>query len=202
VYLFDFIGHGDSKAHTTLGLVESQELQAALNAVAKRDDVDPNRFGLWGANLGAYAALAVAEHDPRVRAYALESAYEKPDDFLRFQVRKSGLARIPFVERLGVFAFQWENKRDRDILPLSIALGTVATDSKLYLEANDEPFLALETREMYLKSPEPKQQAELNTGNYAAMSDDAKRVYENRLLGFFLLNLPTANPSANPKPHH
>ncbi len=133
-----------------------------------------------------------------MRAFALDSVYEKPDDFLRFQVRKSGLARIPFVERLAVFAFRWENPRENDVMPLSIALGTVATDSKLYLEANDEPLLALETREMYLKSPEPRQQAELTTGNYAAMSDDAKRIYENRLLGFFLLNLPTASA----KPHH
>jgi pimeloyl-ACP methyl ester carboxylesterase len=197
VYLFDFIGHGDSTGHTTLGLTESQELQAALNAISRRDDVDVTRFGLWGTNLGAYAALAVAEHDPRVRAFALDSAYERPDDFLRFEVRKSGLARIPFVERLAIFAFHWENPRDNDVMPLSIALGTVATDSKLYLEANDEPLLALETRELYLKSPEPRQQAELTTGNYAAMSDDAKRIYENRLLGFFLLNLPTANPGAH-----
>ena len=32
------------------------------------------------------------------------------------------------------------------------------------------------------------------SGNYAGMTDDAKRVYENRLLGFFLLNLPVTTP--------
>ena len=29
-----------------------------MDAVAKRGDVDPNRFGLWGVNLGAYVALS------------------------------------------------------------------------------------------------------------------------------------------------
>jgi uncharacterized protein len=201
VFLFDFIGV-DGKGHTTLGITEAQELQAALNAVAKRDDVDAQDFGLWGANLGAYAALAVAEHDPRVKAVAVESAYETPDSFLRIQVNKSGFSRIPLVERLTVQVFQWETPLDREVVKLSTGLGTIAGDSKLFLEANDEPMLALETREMYLKAAEPKQQAELASGNYASMSDDAKRIYENRLLGFFLLNLPAVSATQPARPRH
>ena len=45
-----------------------QELRAAISVVAERNDVDHSRFGLWGTNIGAYAAIAVAESDPRVRA--------------------------------------------------------------------------------------------------------------------------------------
>lgn len=201
VYLFDFVGNAEGGAgHTTLGITEAQELQAALNEVAKRDDVDTRSFGLWGANLGAYAAMAVAEHDPRVKVVAVEGVYETPDDFLRIQVKKSGFSRIPLVERLTVQVFQWETPLDKEIIKISTGLGTMAADSKLFLEANDDPLLALSTREIYLRAPEPKQQAELSNGNYAAMSDDAKRIYENRLLGFFLLNLPavSALPQARP----
>jgi pimeloyl-ACP methyl ester carboxylesterase len=193
VFLFDFSGHGDSPGLTTLGVTEPQELEAALNALARRDDVDSQRFGLWGANLGAYTALATAQHDPRVRAFALESVYETPDDFLRIQVRQSGLSQIPLIEDLTVAVFHREYPADRTIQPLALSMAAVAPDAKFFLEADDEPLLALETRELYMKTPDPKQAAELTSGNYAAMSDDAKRTYENRLLGFFLLNLPTTS---------
>lgn len=192
VYLFDFAGHGESGGLTTLGLEEPRELEAAVSALAKRDDVDPKRFGAWGTNIGAYVALATAERDPRVRAIAVESVYDQPDDFLRSQVRQSGLAKIPFAERLTVKIFKWKNRDDRTAQVLSQRMAELAGVPKLFLAAEDEPMLAAETRELYRASPDPKQLSELAVGNYAGMPDDTKRLYENRLLGFFLINLPAA----------
>ena len=56
-FLFDFTGHGTSPGVTTLGYKETEELRAAVQNLSTRDDVDPKRFGLWGANMGGYAAL-------------------------------------------------------------------------------------------------------------------------------------------------
>jgi hypothetical protein len=61
---------------------------------------------------------------------------------------------------------------------------------KLFLESPEEPKLAQSTRDLFLKAPEPKQDAVLGQGNYAGMQDDAKKLYENRVLSFFLVNLP------------
>ncbi len=55
--------------------------------------------------------------------------------------------------------------------------------------------LAQSTRELFLRSPEPREQVILPKRNYAAMLEDEKRSYENRLVSFFLLNL---SPSARP----
>ena len=60
VFLFDFSGHGTSPGVTTLGYRETAELRAAVQTIATRDDVDPKRFGLWGVDMGGYAALEVA----------------------------------------------------------------------------------------------------------------------------------------------
>ena len=73
VFIFDFAGHGTNKGFTTLGFQEAHELKAALDALAQRDDVNKNSFAIWGTNLGAYVALAVAEKTPTVRALILES---------------------------------------------------------------------------------------------------------------------------------
>jgi hypothetical protein len=50
--------------------------------------------------------------------------------------------------------------------------------------------LAASTAELYRISPPPHELAVLQHGNYAGMLDDEKRSYENRILSFFLLNLP------------
>src|SRR5271169_1527958 len=97
VLAFDFSAHGSSGGRSTLGLQEVGELRAAMNAVANRGDVDANRFGLWGVNLGAYVAIYEAVNDHRVRAIAVESPYAHPNVMVAVQVSRSGLGSLPLV---------------------------------------------------------------------------------------------------------
>src|SRR6202790_4383545 len=73
VFLIDVSAPGSSGGRTTLGFREVSELRAAVDAVANRGDVDANRFGAWGVNLGAYVPLAEAPNDPRVGSTAPQS---------------------------------------------------------------------------------------------------------------------------------
>src|SRR5215470_18977439 len=79
VFVFDFAAHGANGGVTTLGYREADELRKAVDTLAARDDLDPTRFGLWGYNLGAYAALREAEGDKRIRALILDSVYDDPE---------------------------------------------------------------------------------------------------------------------------
>ncbi len=187
VFLFDFAGHGSSPGVTTFGYRETQELQAAIAAVSRRDDVDRERFGLWGADMGAYAVVSVAALDSRVRAIVVDSVYERPADMVRTQVQRTGLGALPLMGRWTLFAFKLLNWSYRHDPPLSAHLPSVP---KLFIIANDEPQLAESTRELFLHSPEPREQAILPKGNYIGMLDEAKRAYENRVISFFLLHLP------------
>jgi hypothetical protein len=63
-------------------------------------------------------------------------------------------------------------------------------DRKLFLEAGDEPSLAGSTHELFLRAPMPKEEVLLNRGNYEGMLDEDKHTYENRIISFFLLNMP------------
>src|SRR5712692_4879279 len=90
VFLFDFAGHGSSPGLSTFGYREVEELHGAIAAVARRSDVDRTRFGLWGANLGAYAVVGVAAVDSRVGAFVVDSVYERPEDMVRLRVQRSG----------------------------------------------------------------------------------------------------------------
>jgi hypothetical protein len=50
---------------------------------------------------------------------------------------------------------------------------------------------------MYLKAPDPKDQASMAHGNFSNMSDEDKRAYENRVVSFFLLRLPATGPASH-----
>jgi hypothetical protein len=198
-FLFDFSSHGSNGGHSTLGFQESAELRAAINAVANRGDVDPNRFGVWGVNLGGYAALSEAMGDKRVRAVVVESPYAHPEEMVALLVGRSGLGSLPLVARMARWGFRLVNYQYRNIPSLRVNLGKLAGIAQLYLESLDDPTLGAITRELFRASPAPHDLAVLPHGNYAGMLDEEKRNYENRVISFFLVNLP---PVGEPAPRN
>jgi pimeloyl-ACP methyl ester carboxylesterase len=190
VFVFDFSGHGSSGGRSTLGLQEVAELKAAMDAVAKRGDVDANRFGLWGMNLGAYVALTEATNDRRVRAIAVESVYNHPRDMVAVQINRSGLGSLPFVTGFAQRIFAWSNSQYKGVQPVSARITNLTGVPQLYLEAPEDTKLAASTAEMFRVSPIPHELVELPHGNYPGMLDEEKHGYENRIASFFLLNMP------------
>lgn len=195
VLLIDFSAQGASGGRSTLGFHEVAELRAAMNAVASRGDVDAEHFGLWGANLGAYVALSEAEGDPRVRAVAAESPYNRPKDMAALLANRMGLGSFPIITRMVKLGFDWLNPEYRSAPPLNLHIQKLAGVAQLYMETPEEPILAASTRELFQASPAPHELVTLAHGNYAGMLDDEKREYENRIVSFFLVNLP---PAGNP----
>jgi pimeloyl-ACP methyl ester carboxylesterase len=190
VFVFDFVAHGANDGITSFGFHEAEEVRAAIDELAKRSDVDPDHFGLWGYNLGAYAALREAENDKRVHALILDSVYDSPEVMVKIGVEKEGLAGIPFMARSAELSFGWINHRYHGEKPLTWKLDTLAGVPKLFIEAADDPELAGATQKMFKLAPEPKEQATIPHGNFVEMEDADKRNYENRIVSYFLLRLP------------
>src|SRR5260370_25313464 len=94
--------------------------------------------------------------------------------------------------RAAVFSFEYLNYAHRDDPPLSQKLITLVGIPTLYIQALDNPELAETTRQMFLKAPEPREQAILPHGNFVSLNDEEKRAYENRVVSFFLLSLPAS----------
>jgi pimeloyl-ACP methyl ester carboxylesterase len=195
VFAFDFVGHGGNSGTTAFGYRETPELKAAMNAIAQRRDVDPNTFGVWGYNLGAYVAVREAENDKRIRALILDSVYDKPEQMVKVEVSKTGLGGFPFMVRAAELSFDWLNYERRLDPPLSTRLNSLAGVPKLFLQPGDEPVLGESTRQLFTKSPEPREIVALPHSNFDSLPEDEKRLYENRVVSFFLLRLP---PAAKP----
>ena len=190
VFLFDFAAHGGNAGTTTFGYREADELGSAIDALAARNDVDPRRFGVWGYNLGAYAALREAERDPRIRALVLDSVYDAPKQMVKIGVERTGLAGFPLMVRSAEYSFEILNLPFRNQPPVSTRLNALSNVPILFIQASDDPELARITRDMFLKAPEPREQAIIGHGNFVALNDEDKRAYETRVVTFFLTRLP------------
>ncbi len=194
-FVFDFAAHGGNDGLTTFGYRESDEVRAAIDTLATRNDVDAARFGLWGYNLGAYAALREAEKDPRVRALVLDSVYDYPKQMVKMGVEKTGVGGFPMMVKSAQTSFEWLNYAYKNNPPLSAKLKSLSGSGVpiLFIGAADDPELAAITREMFLKAGEPREMAIVAHGNFVNLPDDEKRTYENRVVTFFLTRLPTSN---------
>jgi pimeloyl-ACP methyl ester carboxylesterase len=189
VFLFDFTGHGTSPGVTSLGYHETSELAAAVQALSARDDVDPRHFGLWGVDMGGYVTLEVATSDRRIAAIAVDDAYADPRDMIRIEARGSGLTALPLVGLFSDLGFRMLNYPYRHEPPVSTHLGQTTGIPKLFVQSDDRPPLASSTLELFSKAPEPKQTVR-DRLSYSDMSDDDRRIYENRIVNFFLQNIP------------
>jgi pimeloyl-ACP methyl ester carboxylesterase len=190
VFLFDFASHGGNVGVTTFGYREADELAAAIDAVASRNDVNPNSFGVWGYNLGAYAALRQAERDQRIHVLVLDSVYDSPEQMVKIGVERTGLAGFPLMVRSAKLSFELLNAKFRNNPPLSAKLNSLSNLPILFISANDDPELGAITRQMFLKANPPREQAIVGYGNFVAMNDEDKRAYETRVVAFFLAHLP------------
>jgi hypothetical protein len=94
------------------------------------------------------------------------------------------------MARAAEWSFDWLNYEHHQDPPLSSRLNAVAGVAKLFLQSSDERELGESTKELFTKAPEPKELALLPHGNYVSLGEDEKRMYENRVVSFFLTRLP------------
>jgi uncharacterized protein len=189
VFLFDFTGHGSQSGWTRFGYGEAAELRGAIGALATRDDIDATRFGVWGTNLGAYAALKVAADEPRIRALVVDSVYERPGAMLEMEMDRTGLSGLPLVRRLARLGFRLHNWSYRGAPVLADRLGELDELPKLFFRPLDDLALGDSTLAMFASVPEPREMEVASRAGYVGMLDADKRTYETRVATFFLQHL-------------
>jgi pimeloyl-ACP methyl ester carboxylesterase len=197
VFLFDFSGHGGAGGTTTLGFREAEEAASAIRVLAERNDLDTERFGLWGTDLGAYAALSAATREPRVRAVVAGSAYANPLQMLQLQIDRSGMGVLPLVQTFAALGFRVLNFGYRNEPSLVQRLRQMEDVHKLFIEARDQPSLAEITTQLYLAALEPREQAVVARAYAATLGEADKRPYEDMVTTFFLQHM---SPLAQPPP--
>jgi dienelactone hydrolase len=81
VLAFDLFGNGESSGHSNgLGDNAQPAVDAALDWLASRPDVDPHRIGAFGSSLGGEVLLEATAREPRLRAVVSDGAKRPEDD--------------------------------------------------------------------------------------------------------------------------
>ncbi|MFN8007174.1 MAG: alpha/beta fold hydrolase [Terriglobia bacterium] len=192
LFLFNFRGHGSSTVSlSTLGIKETQDLNAAINTVTERKDVDPNRVGVWGVTLGAYVALSAAVINEKIKVVVADSPFESPETFLDLQTASvlgvnntvlNGTARGFFwLTTLGI-------SRPKESLLLSLAV--TKRCEKLFITAEETPKLETQALTLFNHSPDPKELLRMKRSRTSILYDVERKNYENTVVDFFKKRLP------------
>jgi len=115
--LFDFRYFGESDgAYTTAGLLETRDIQAAVEYVKSRGDVNPGRIGAMGFSMSA-SAFILARH-PNVKAIVADSPYATLEGIIARQFFfLPGFTKWPFVALTKVYARLFLDVRVGDAAP-------------------------------------------------------------------------------------
>ena len=186
LFYFDFRNHGESGGEkTSLGRLESLDLEAALDWVKKEKPAAARRVGLYGVSMGAAVAILAAARRPEFEAVAAESAFTS----VYRSIRRYGFLfyKLPgwtmrytywcIRFRLGFDPEKWSPERVVDrISPRPLFLLQGGSDRRVPPTEGDR---------LFSLAGEPKSLWTVPDGDHAGLWKAAGREYEDRLLAFF-----------------
>ncbi|HEX8719171.1 MAG TPA: hypothetical protein VF736_00885 [Pyrinomonadaceae bacterium] len=197
VLLPDLRGHGENPpvSASALGATEGDDALGALDFLRGLKSPQGHALvggslGVYGVEAGAYAALAAAGREKSVRALALDSVPDSPDDVLAAAVRdRTGLDSGPLhaLARLGARVYFAGGFKTRAACTLAEALGD---RQALLLAGEGSGHLRQTTETLAHCFPNPSN-VETHTdlpytGNtLASASPEQDEVYDRRLIDFF-----------------
>jgi pimeloyl-ACP methyl ester carboxylesterase len=197
VLLPDLRGHGEQPPvlSTSLGTLEADDVLAALDFLRGLKTPQGRALvgdsaGLYGVELGSYAALEAARSDKGVRALALDSVPDNPDMILASAVKDrtgldNGLLRL--LARLGTRLYFSGHYKNDSSCTLAESLGDRRV---LLLSGDDSGPLRLTTESLercFPSTASVEAQTDLPSTGYtlASASPEEDEAYDRRVIEFF-----------------
>jgi dipeptidyl aminopeptidase/acylaminoacyl peptidase len=187
VLLYDSRTNGESDGDLlTWGEREQRDVEAALDYVAARADVDPDRVALLGFSIGASAVALAAASDPRARAVILYATWSSLEEEIRDKHKKYGvLSWGPSLLALRRDGVDVDDVRPIDRIaaihprPLLMIAGTRDEDTPL-------PVM----QRLFAAAREPKELWIVEGGKHGGFMTLVPAEYESRVIGFLERALP------------
>ncbi len=197
ILVIDQRGHGEHPLNlTTFGRAESEDALGAIDWLRQRDDIDPDRIGIYGASLGATTCIHAASMDPDLACAVADSSYAVFQDQIVWELEREGpKVSVPegwrpffirtFKRYEPILIGEWANMQDpvdavRDIqCPLFLIQG----ENDIRIQADNVFELSRAAREAGVDVTIWQVQDE---GHCSYFDTDA---FSNRLIGFFRIHL-------------
>ncbi|MEK6337143.1 MAG: alpha/beta fold hydrolase [Acidobacteriota bacterium] len=193
----DLRGHGENPLvpSTMFGMIEGDDTTAAIEYLhtlktptGKTQVAGP--IGIYGTELGAYAALEAAHRSPEARAIALDSAPSSPDDLIRSATTTSARSGIfnsvlQRMARLGIGIYFGGKYQATPSCELARSLG----ERRVLLLTGPEgdPWRAstMDLGKCFRGTPELKKDLPLTGLNLPNATGEQEETYDRPVIEFF-----------------
>ena len=197
----DLRGHGLNPPvrSTSFGNREGDDLLAAIDFLHSlkgegQKQLVGNRVGIYGVELGAYAALRAASGDSRIQVLVLDSVPRDPDAIVNAAVRADVgvnnelLLKLSRAATRAYFLGQYENKSACELA------SRLKTQRALLLAGKNDDYLRESTIALQSCFPDPanveaKTDLPLTGFNIPSATGEQGENYDRPIIDYFLKNL-------------
>lgn len=176
VLIFDFRGHGQSQGHTiSLGYKERLDIQAGLDYLSRRQDVNLGRIIGYGVSFGGAAMIQAAAEDLRLQAIIIDSAYASVDSMALQTVERIGFVPpflVKIIANIGLSMASLECGFDLQAFSPERAMAKIK-QPVLFLHGKKDTLISWkESEKLFASAHEPKFLHYFETeGHYTTMND-------------------------------
>jgi fermentation-respiration switch protein FrsA (DUF1100 family) len=187
VLMFDFRYRGESEGdEQTLGAKEPWDIEAAVNYLKKRPDVDPRRIGVQGDSLGAAAAILAAAETLEIKGVIADIPFKSLSSVIDHSfTHLVGLPSFPFapVSKFICELRLWVDLDD--VAPIKV-IGEISPRPVFLIDnLKDDLFPSDSVERLYAAAREPKQLWQIPGAPHGKGWETAPEEYERRVLTFW-----------------
>jgi fermentation-respiration switch protein FrsA (DUF1100 family) len=182
VLLYDARGRGESQGSpNAAGWTWQADVDAALDFLSNRKDVDPNRIGGLGLSTGADVLLETAAKDPRLKAVVLDGSTARSLGDVRHLSLSDQITGLPYwAVAYGTMAVLDQSLPGKPLIELA---GKVSPKPALFIASNElvEPVVAPKYAAAY---GDPAALWRVDAGHTKGLETHPEQ-YERRVIVFF-----------------
>ena len=190
VFLYAQRGSSASRERSsTLGLKEKEDMILLLRFLQSMTESNPDRIGIWGVDVNAYASLWAAASIPEVRAIAADNPYSFLYDFINVRIQEE----FGMENRLLQFGcrqiFRVWYMTSGALKNEQIPVEQLSDRSFLFITGKNRPVLSQSTMELYDKLSARKEMVPLEKSRGRLLGGDDLSSYDMKVADFFEQNL-------------
>jgi dipeptidyl aminopeptidase/acylaminoacyl peptidase len=186
VMLFDLRNSGESGGEiTTLGLLEANDVQGAVDFVLAQPGVDTDRIGLLGHSMGGATVILAAAQDQRVRAVVAQSAYTGIEDNVEDTLRQlTGLPPFPFAPLVIFFGEREAGFDITEVQPID-EIAAISPRAVMIVHGEEDELIPVANAyELYEAAGVPRGIYVIPGGRHYGLPQSEPEEYIERVVGF------------------
>jgi fermentation-respiration switch protein FrsA (DUF1100 family) len=198
VLLGSFRAHDECEGELiSFGYHEQKDMAAWHEFLLGRDDVDPDRIGLFGESMGGGTSILYAAGDPRIAALATGSAFaltqETIETFIQFELDPPQLV-TPILARFIRFWVEREYGCSTEALDTETAIAQISRVPVLIIHGGmDDKVGPSSGRQLYQAANQPKELLWIEEAGHVDFEQHRPEEYSEALVNFFTQHLKISN---------